>query len=146
MFLGAMAGSTSGGVKSLRAVLALRALRATFTVAGHRNAVRPALRYGGRPVPPEVLSGVWAFFAAYVMVAFAAALIVAGAGYDLVTSISTALTSLGNVGPGLGAVGPFDNFSHFPSSVKLVVSGCMIAGRLELFTLLVLLSPSFWRR
>jgi trk system potassium uptake protein TrkH len=146
MVLGAMAGSTSGGVKSLRAVLGFRALQAAFAVAGHRNAVRPAVRYAGRPVAPEVLAGVWAFFAAYVLLVAFAALVIAAFGYDPLTAISAALTGVGNVGPGLGEVGPADYFGHFPAPVKLLLSGCMIGGRLELFTLLVLFTTSFWRR
>jgi trk system potassium uptake protein TrkH len=146
MILGAMAGSTSGGVKSLRVVLGFRALRAAFSVVGHRNAVRPVVRYGGRAVPGDVVAGVWAFFAAYAGVAGVTALAVAAAGYDPITAISSSLTALGNVGPGLGAVGPVDNFSHFPAGIKLLLSGCMLAGRLELFTLLVLFTPGFWRR
>ncbi len=145
MILGAMAGSTSGGVKSLRAVLAIRALRLAFALAGHRRAVRPAVRYGGRPVSPDVLAGVWAFFAAYVLLVSFATLAVAASGYDIITAISTALTAVGNVGPGLGEIGPLGNFAHFPSGVKLMLSGCMIAGRLELFTILVLFTARFWR-
>lgn len=146
MVLGAMAGSTCGGVKSLRVILSIGALRASFSTMGRRNAVRPAVRFGGKPVPPDVLAGVWSFFAAYFLVVLVAALIVAASGFDLVTSISSALTAVGNVGPGLGVVGPYDSFSIYPAPVKLVLAFCMIAGRLELFTLLVLLNPGFWRR
>lgn len=145
MVLGAMAGSTSGGAKSLRVVLAFRALRATFAVTGHRNVVRPSVRYGGRPVPSEVLAGVWTFFAAYFALIAVAAFGVAASGYDLMTSITAGVTVVGNVGPGLGEIGPFDHFAHFPGAVKLLLSGCMIAGRLELFTLLVLFTRGFWR-
>jgi trk system potassium uptake protein TrkH len=60
--------------------------------------------------------------------------------------MSAAFTAIGNVGPGLGSVGPTDNFAHFPSAVKLVLSFCMITGRLEVFTVLVILEPHFWRR
>jgi trk system potassium uptake protein TrkH len=146
MMLGAMAGSTCGGVKSLRVLLGLRALRAAFSVVGHRNAVRPAVRFGGQPVPPDVLAGVWTFFAAYFLLVMAAAVVVAASGFDLITAISTALSAVGNVGPALGVAGPYASFSQFPVGVKLVLAFCMIAGRLELFTLLVLFSPSFWRR
>ncbi len=146
MVLGAMAGSTCGGVKSLRVLLGLRALRSAFSVVGHRNAVRPAVRFAGRPVPPDVLAGVWTFFAAYFLLVAAAAGVLAASGSDLITSISTALTAVGNVGPALGEAGPYDSFAHFPTGVKLVLAFCMVAGRLELFTLLVLFSPSFWRR
>jgi len=145
MVLGAMAGSTSGGVKSLRAILSFRAVRTTFMVAGHRKAVRPAVRYGGKPVQPDVLAGVWSFLAVYFLLVALAAMLVAACGYDLLTAISAGITAVGNVGPGLAAIGPSDHFAHFPASVKLFLAGCMIAGRLELFTLLILLTPGFWR-
>ncbi len=146
MALGAMAGSTCGGVKSLRIVLGIRSLRSAFTLVGHRNAVRPAVRFGGKPVPPDVMAGVWTFFAAYFLVVVVAAAIVSASGFDVVTSLSAALTATGNVGPGLGLAGPYDNFAIFPGAVKLVLAFCMLAGRLELFTLLVLFNPAFWRR
>jgi trk system potassium uptake protein TrkH len=146
MVLGAMAGSTSGGAKSLRALLAFRATRSTFAVSGHRNAVRPPVRYAGKPVPDDVLSGVFTFFAAYFGLIAVAAFAVAASGYDLVTAVTAGVTAVGNVGPGLGEIGPFDHFAHFPGAVKLLLCGCMIAGRLELFTLLVLFNPGFWRR
>lgn len=146
MVLGAMAGSTSGGVKSLRAVLAFRAVRNSFSVTGHRNAVRPAVHYGGKPVPNDVLASIWVFLALYFLLAAATALLITAAGYDVDTAISGSLTSLGNVGPGLGQIGPYDHFAHFPAVVKLGLVFCMLAGRLELFTLMVLLLPSFWRR
>lgn len=146
MVLGAMAGSTCGGVKSLRVILGLRALRSALSLVGHRNAVRPAVRFHGKPVPPDVIAGVWSFFAAYFLLVLVAAVVVASAGFDVVTSLSTALTATGNVGPGLGANGPYDSFAIFPAPVKLVLAFCMLAGRLELFTLLVLFTPSFWQR
>ena len=146
MILGAMAGSTSGGVKSLRAVLAFRAVRNTFATAAHRNAVRPPVHYGGKSVPRDILAGTWVFLAVYFALVGAMAFAVTAFGYDLITALSGALTTVGNVGPGLGEIGPIDNFAHFPAFLKLAFSFCMIAGRLELFTLLVLFSPGFWRR
>lgn len=146
MMLGAMAGSTCGGVKSLRVLLALFALRASFSVVGHRNVVRPTVRFGGKPVPPEVLAGVWSFFAAYLLLVLVAACVVAASGCDVVTSLSAALTATGNVGPALGQFGPYDNFAGLPGLQKLFLGFCMLAGRLELFTLLVLFNPGFWRR
>ncbi len=145
MILGGMAGSTSGGVKSLRAILVVRALGAAVDRLVHPRAVRP-VKYAGKPVDDEVLAGIWAFFCAYFLLAAAAATIIAAYGYDLETSLSSALTAMGNVGPGLGQVGAYDNFTHYPAVVKVVLSFCMIAGRLEVFTILVLLMPSYWRR
>lgn len=146
MVLGGMAGSTCGGVKSLRVLLALKALRASFSVVGHRNAVRPPVRFGGKPVSAEVLAGVWSFFAAYFLLVLVAACAVAASGPDVVTSLSAALTAVGNVGPALGQIGPYDSFAGLPMGPKLFLGFCMLAGRLELFTLLVLFNPGFWRR
>ena len=146
MILGAMAGSTTGGIKSLRAVMAFRAVRNSFSVAGHRNAVRPAVHYGGKPVPGDVLASIWVFLAVYFAMAAGAALLITAFGYDIETAIAGAFSAMGNVGPGLGAIGPFDHYAHFPAIVKLGLAFCMLAGRLEIFTLLVLLSPGFWRR
>jgi trk system potassium uptake protein TrkH len=104
------------------------------------------VKHAGRSVPDDVVAGVWAFFTAYFAIAALAAAVVTGAGYDVLTGVSSALTALGNVGPGLGAVGPYDNFAHFPATVKLALAGCMLAGRLEIFTIVLLFLPGFWRR
>ncbi len=97
-------------------------------------------------VASDVLNGVLVFFIAYAMIAIAAAAVVASGGYDVTPPSTAALTAIGNVGPGLGAVGPTENFHHMPAYVKLVLSFCMIAGRLEIFTVLVLFEPHFWKR
>ncbi|RMF71865.1 MAG: TrkH family potassium uptake protein [Acidobacteria bacterium] len=145
LILGGMAGSTGGGVKTLRTLLAFRSLRASFSRMLHPHAVRPVV-YRGRPVPGPVMEAIWGFFAAYITLAVLGMLVVNMTGADLVTSWSASLTALGNVGPGLGAVGPVDNFAALPGGVKLVLSALMLFGRLELYTLLLLLMPGFWRR
>jgi trk system potassium uptake protein TrkH len=146
MILGGMAGSTSGGVKSLRVLIGMKALASVFDRLGHRTAMSHPVRYEGKRVADDVLAGIWAFLTAYFLIATAVACVVGAAGYDLVTSLSTALSAVGNVGPGLGEIGPFDNFAHFPSPVKLTLCIAMIAGRLELFTILILFHRDFWRR
>ena len=146
MILGGMAGSTSGGVKSLRTLVGLRALSSTFIRQLHPQAVTKPVQFGGVRVSDDVLAGIWTFFTAYALTALVVAGVVAGAGYDILTSISAALTSVGNVGPGLGEIGPSDNFAHFPTYVKLTLSAAMIAGRLEIITILVIFHPNFWRR
>jgi trk system potassium uptake protein TrkH len=146
MILGGMAGSTSGGVKSLRSLIGLRALSSAFVRQLHPQAVTKPVRFGGHRVRDDVLAGIWTFFTAYALLVLVVAGVVAGAGYDVLTAISAGLTSVGNVGPGLGAIGPFDNFAHLPTYVKLTLSVAMIAGRLEIFTILVLFLPDFWRR
>jgi trk system potassium uptake protein TrkH len=145
MVLGGMSGSTGGGIKSLRALLAISSLRTTLHRLIHPHAVRP-VKYGGVVVPESVLSGIWAFLTAYLIIGLIGAGVVAAHGYDLMTSISAAMTSIGNVGPGLGEIGAYDNFAHFPGVVKVVLAGCMLFGRLEIFTLLALFSREFWRR
>ena len=145
MVLGGMSGSTGGGIKSLRALLAVSSLRTTLHRLIHPHAVRP-VKYGGAVVSETVLSGIWAFLTAYLLIALIGSAVVAAHGYDLLTAISAGLTSIGNVGPGLGQIGAYDNFAHFPGLVKMVLAGCMLFGRLEVFTLLALLSREFWRR
>ena len=97
-------------------------------------------------MPETVLAGIWAFLTAYILIVAFVAGVVAAAGYDLVSAVTAALTAVGNVGPGLGTIGPFDNFAHFPATVKLTLCVAMIAGRLELFTILILFHRDFWRR
>ena len=140
-----MAGSTTGGLKGLRVLLGASVLRNTLARMLHPRMVL-GVKYGDQPVPFDVLTGIWSFITAYFAIAALAAAVVASAGYDLVTSVSAALTAVGNVGPGLGAIGPTETFSHFPAHVKMTLAGCMLAGRLELFTLLVLFQPGFWKR
>jgi len=139
MILGGMSGSTGGGLKTLRTLLGFRSLRVAFVRLIHPRVVR-SVKYGGHPVSEDVLAGI------YFTIAVVAAAIITAFGYDLVTALSAALSAIGNVGPGLAEVGAYDNFAHFPHVVKLVLSFCMIAGRLEVFTVLVLLVPEFWRR
>jgi trk system potassium uptake protein TrkH len=145
MVLGGMSGSTGGAIKSLRALLAIRSLRATVLRLIHPHAVRP-VKYGGQVVAESVLSGIWAFLTAYILIAAFGAVVVAAHGYDILTAISSSMTAIGNVGPGLGEVGAYDNFAHYPGTVKITLAVIMIFGRLEIFTLLAMLSREFWRR
>jgi len=144
MVLGGMSGSTTGGIKSLRVLVGMRSLRHSFTALLHPHVVH-RVKYGGRTVPDEVAGAIWAFFTAYFSIVGAAAALVASAGYDVATAISVAFSVTANVGPALGGVGPGADFSHFPGNVKLGLSFCMLAGRLDIFTLFVLLQPKFWR-
>lgn len=144
MLVGGMSGSTGGGPKSLRVLLAVRSLRTTVHRYIHPHAVLQ-VKYHGEPVPDSVLSGVWGFLTAYALIVLGATGVVAAHGYDLLTAVSASLTAVGNVGPGIGEVGAYDTFAHFPALVKLTLSGSMLLGRLEVFTILVLLSRQFWR-
>jgi len=145
MVLGGMAGSTSGGVKDVRVILGFQVLRNTVARALHPRSVG-VVKYGGESVPIDVLAGVWSFLTAYVLLALLATAVLTAAGFDLVSSATAALTALGNVGPALGQLGPSESFAEVPGHAKLVLAFCMLAGRLEIFTLLILFVPGFWRR
>jgi trk system potassium uptake protein TrkH len=144
MVLGGMSGSTTGGIKSLRLLIGIRALRHSFRMLLHPHAVH-RVKYAGRAVPDEVVAAIWAFLTAFFAIVGVAAAIVASAGYDLVTAISVALSVTSNVGPALGAAGPGSHFADFPDYAKYGLCFCMLAGRLDVFTFLVLLQPKFWR-
>ena len=145
LVVGAMAGSTGGGIKTLRTLLAFRSLRMSFRRMLHPHGVHP-VTYRGSLVAPEIREAVWGFFFAYMLVAVVGMLVIHASGADLVTAWSASLTAVGNVGPGLMDVGPTDNFAHLPGYAKLVLSFLMLCGRLELYTVLLVLMPGFWRR
>ncbi len=144
MVLGGMSGSTTGGIKSLRLLIGVRALRDSFTTLIHPHAVH-RVKYAGRAVPDEIIAAIWAFLTAYFAIVGLAAAIVASAGYDLVTAISVAFSVTSNVGPALGAAGPGSHLAEFPDYAKYGLCFCMLAGRLDVFTILIPLQPRFWR-
>jgi trk system potassium uptake protein TrkH len=145
LVLGGMAGSTGGGIKTLRTLLAVRSLKASFARMLHPHAVRP-VTYKRRPVAPAVSEAVWGFFAAYILLAILGMIVVNASGENVVTAWTAALTAIGNVGPGLGDVGPSDHFGHLAWYAKLTLSFLMLCGRLEVYTVLIVLAPGFWRR
>ena len=145
MFCGACAGSTGGGMKCSRVLLLLRALRREVHRITHPRSVE-VVKLDGKLVSEATLHSLLVFLGAYVTVIFGAALIISLDGFSFSVSFSAALTCVSNVGPGLEIIGPVGNFAAFSGLSKLVMSLCMIVGRLEIFPILVLLSPSTWRR
>jgi len=151
MFFGGMAGSTSGAVKTYRIGILGKAGYADLQHFLNRRRVTN-VSFGGRTVPAQIVESVQTFFLFYMMLfmtgTFLLAFIDANVSeqLDLVTAASAAATSIGNVGPGLGAVGPTANFGGLPDLGKWLLSGLMIVGRLEVFPVLVLFSPALWRR
>lgn len=145
MFIGGCAGSTGGGMKVARVLLLLKHAQVQMFRLIHPRAVR-LVKLGRRPVDNEVLSGVLGFFALYIGVFLLGSLLLAACGMDLVSGGAAVVACLSNIGPGLGSVGPTDNFAHVPGFGKAVLILCMLMGRLELLTVLVLLFPSFWRK
>ncbi len=145
MFFGAMAGSTGGGMKFMRIILLIKHGYQQIIRIIHPHAVT-AVKLGGRAVPAEILNGIWGFFILYLCLFFVATLIMAALGLDLVSSIGAVASSLGNIGPGLGIVGPVRNYLEVPLAGKWVLAACMLIGRLEIYTVIVLLTPEFWKK
>ena len=145
MFLGAMAGSTGGGMKIMRIMLLARhGYQQIFRVI-HPHAVT-TLKLGGRPVPEEILSSIWGFFILYLGIFVVASLIMAALGLDLISAIGSVAASIGNIGPGLGVVGPEKNYLGIPLLGKWVLILCMLLGSLEIYTAIALLAPAYWRK
>lgn len=142
---GACTGSTAGGIKMMRFIILWEMLKSYVRQLVTPNGVFQQ-RFNGRPMPADIPLAVIAFIAAYLAALFLVTLILAALGLDPLTSYSAAAACLGNVGPGLGAVvGPAGSFRTLPDSAIWVLSFAMILGRLELFTVLVLLTRHFWR-
>jgi len=145
MFIGGCAGSTGGGMKVARILLLFKHAQVQVYRLIHPRAVR-LVKLGDRPVDKDVMQSILGFFALYLGVFVAASFVMAATGMDLISAGGSVIATLSNIGPGLGTVGPVDNFAHVPAVGKLVLSFCMLLGRLELFTVLVLIFPSFWRK
>jgi len=145
MFMGAMAGSTGGGIKFMRIILlAKHGYQQIFRII-HPHAVT-TVKLSGKPVPQDILNSIWGFFILYLGLFIVATLIMASLGLDMITSFASVAASIGNIGPGLGMVGPVRNFLEIPQVGKWVLIFCMLLGRLEIYTVILLLTPEYWRR
>ncbi len=145
MFIGAMAGSTGGGIKIMRIVLLIKhGYQQIFQII-HPHAVT-TVKLGGKPVPQDILNSIWGFFILYMGLFIVATLIMASLGLDMISAFASVAASIGNIGPGLGMVGPVKNFLDVPEVGKWVLIFCMLLGRLEIYTVILLLTPEYWRR
>ena len=144
MFVGGCAGSTGGGIKVIRILVILKQLYIGVEQVFRPHMVR-ALKVGGIPVENDVRDAILVFFCLYLHLVLFCSLIMAAMGVDLITSVTAVITTLNNIGPGLGGVGPMDNFAAIPTAGKYLLSLCMVLGRLEMFAVLVLFMPGFWR-
>lgn len=142
-FIGGCAGSTGGGLKVIRVLLLAKQGARELVQLVHPNA-RVAVKIGGKALDDRVIQGVWGFFAAYVLCFAIGMMVLMGTGLDQVTAFSAMAATINNLGPGLGDVAP--HFRDIPDTAKWVLSLAMVMGRLEVFTVLVLLTPAFWRR
>ena len=145
MFFGAMAGSTSGGMKISRVAILFKS-----TIKRVKNMISPrkveSVYIDNKPINDKVVDSVQGFFIVYFVIVVLCALLISIDGFDLITNITASVACISNIGPGLGEVGPYGSYSGFSNFSKLILSMEMIAGRLELFPLLVLFSPKTWKR
>jgi trk system potassium uptake protein len=144
MLTGGMAGSTAGGVKLIRLLLVTRNNRQEMKRLVHPNAYLP-VRLDRQLVPSGILNNVLVFITLYFLVICISTLAIAIMGYDMVTSFSTSASMLANIGPSLGSFGPFTNYSGLPTYGKYFLSVLMLLGRLELLTVIILFTRSFYR-
>jgi trk system potassium uptake protein TrkH len=144
LFLGACAGSTSGGIKLVRHYVFFKNSILEFKRIIHPRAIVP-VKLNGTVVSGRIRTHIIIFLLLYLFLFVIGSIILSILGLDFLTAIGATATSLGNVGPGIGNVGPVNNFAWLPANVKWVLSFLMLLGRLELFTILVLFSPYFWK-
>jgi trk system potassium uptake protein TrkH len=145
MFVGGCAGSTGGGMKVARILLLFKHAQVQLFRLIHPRAVR-LVKLGDTPVDRDVMQAILGFFALFMAVFVVASFLMAAAGMDIISAGASVIATLSNIGPGLGSVGPVDNYSHIAPFGKSVLIFCMLMGRLELFTVMVLFLPSFWRK
>ena len=144
-FIGACAGSTAGGLKISRIVIFFKAAKQDLNKMLHTHAVT-TVRFEGKPLDEKVLRGVHNYFNIYMLLLAVSILLISLDGFDLVTTFTSVLTCINNVGPGLEVVGPMGNFAGFSAPAKLLLSFDMLAGRLELYPMLALFSPRLWQK
>ncbi len=145
MFYGGCAGSTGGGMKQLRFLLLIKQSGAEIKRLIFPHAVLP-VRVNDRVVPPEVLTHILGFFFFFIGIFAIVTCIMTTLGLDLITAAGCTIATMGNIGPGLGDVGPVDNYAHIATIGKFILTFCMLLGRLELYTVLILFSPNYWKK
>jgi trk system potassium uptake protein TrkH len=145
MFIGGSAGSTGGGMKCLRIMLCFKFCYKELFAMVHPRAVT-SIKLGGKIVPDDVMHSVLGFLALYMGLFAISAVLLAGTGVDFITAIGAVAACIGNIGPGFGMVGPVENFAAIPVMGKWLLIWCMLLGRLEIYTMIILLVPEFYRR
>lgn len=145
MFIGGSTGSTGGGIKVARIVILLKQGWNEMKYLLHPRGIF-SMKMSGSTLRKDIVYTVTGFVFLYIIVLFVTTLVVASGGNDILTSLSAALATLGNIGPGFGKVGPVSNYAYLPDYVKWFLSFSMVVGRLEIYTVLVLFTRTFWRR
>lgn len=145
MVVGACAGSTGGGIKVSRFLILLKSIRRELQLMLHPKAMT-IVKVNGKRVKDETMRGVYVYFSAYVLIIIVSVLLVSMNDFDFETTFTSVLTTINNVGPGLGLVGPVENFAKFTGFSKLILCVDMLVGRLEIFPFLMLFSPTLWSK
>ena len=144
IFIGGSAGSTTGALKLIRTIVIVKYLRLEMKKMLHPNGVF-LLRIGNKILKDNVVKNTLGFYLFYIFIFGFCAIILSILGLDLTTSLTASAASIGNIGPGLASIGPNENWGHFPALAKWICSFCMLLGRLEIFTVLILFNYSFWK-
>ena len=144
-FVGGSAGSTSGGVKIVRHIVMLKNSFLEFKKTLHPNAIIP-VRHDGKAVKQNIVFNILSFFILYMFIFIIGTVTLTFLGLDITSAFGAAASSLGNIGPAIGSVSPVDNFAHLSNGAKWFCSFLMLIGRLELFTVLILFTPFFWKK
>lgn len=145
MFVGAMAGSTGGGIKTIRIVIMFKAIRREINKILHPKRIK-SVKIDGKVVEEETISGVFLFIGAYIVISLIAILVVSLDGFDMITTSTSVIATMSNIGPGFELVGATGNFAAFSPLSKIVLSFCMLAGRLEIYPMLIMFSSTIWRK
>jgi trk system potassium uptake protein TrkH len=144
LFFGGMIGSTSGGIKQIRMLIMLKQINREMFQLIHPRAVT-TLKIDGKPYTKEMLGSIWGFLFLFLGICVVGTLILTWMGVDYITASSTVVSATSNVGPALGTAGPAENYYSLPEAAKWVLAFCMLTGRLELYTVLILFIPKFWQ-
>lgn len=145
MFIGGSAGSTAGGLKVIRILVVLKLIKVEILKIFHPKAIRP-IKVNGKIVGDETIRGINSFIALYLIIFAISTILISLEGVDLITAFTSVAATIGNIGPGLELVGPTSNFGAYSQISKAYFSLLMLLGRLELFTIIALLSPRNWSR
>ena len=145
LFIGGCSGSTTGGMKIIRSILITKYLVSEVRKLLHPKGVYP-IKIGKKVIPDDVIKNTLGFYLFYIFIFVITSVVYSTTGLDVETSLTAAASAIGNIGPGLGSIGPWENWSHLSDFAKWVSSFTMLMGRLEIFTVVVLFSRSFWRK
>ena len=145
MFFGGMVGSTGGGMKQVRILLMFKQAYRELYHLIHPRALT-ALKLDEKNVPKETLGGIWGFLFLFILISVIATLCMTALGIDIITSASTVISAMANVGPALGDAGPTENYASIPVIGKWILIVCMLIGRLEIYTVILLFMPIFWKK